>query len=477
MPINESKMAQAIYDTLFTAFTAPPKGFNSGAVSQADKTYLTLNWPGQQLDVAQFANPWSPVNPQGVVSATENFSRLVDDIPSIYPVTSPNGNRVSQVYELVTNAKVVPPPENPAAKAAYDKAFNFLNTDGTSYDDDGKPIKIKVDSPIYANYKRKLIAYNNAVVALMANYFQYDMTQPEAQRKWSLLGPTFQSAVQSALNDLQNAQQTKIEDALATLSQSSDNQVGQAFKQARDQFTMMKRAGITDPTKPWWPTYATPANWFAPNAAAEWTNVTINSGSLQTSEHSDFQSSTASANASWGLWSGGGSFNKEDGHQKMSKDTDSLTVSFSFARISIDRPWLNYLLFSLKGWSIQAYAAGEISNGSRVQDVKVPFPLLSTSFIAVRNLKITAKWAHEDSSLITSKISGSASIGWGPFSIGGSYSHSSTDKKFNSSFDGQTISNDGLQIIGWVNTITPFSPPESAQGIKLPALDKQAEEA
>jgi len=158
----------------------------------------------------------------------------------------------------------------------------------------------------------------------------------------------------------------------------------------------------------------------------------------------------------------------------MSKDTDSLTVSFSFARVTINRPWLNFMLFGLKGWSIQDQNPGEISNGSRIQDSKVPFPMLSTSFIVVRNLKITAKWAHEDSSLITSKISGGASIGWGPFSVGGSYSHSSSDKKFQSSFDGQTISNDGLQIIGWVNTITPFSPPDrpQAQGMKLPELDK-----
>jgi len=459
MPVNESKMMQAVYDTLFSAFTNPPKGFNSGAVSQGDKTYLTLNWPGQQIDISQFANPWSPQNTSGSTAATENFSRMVDSIQSIYPVSSPNGNKVTQIYQNVTNATVVPPPEDPAAKAEYDKAFNFLHTDGTDYDDSGKPITVKVDSPVYANYKRKLTAYNNAVTGLMANYFQYDMSKPEDQRKWSLLGPTYQSAVQSALNDLQNAQQTKVEDALATLAQSSNNQVGQVFKQARDQFTAMKRAGLVDPTSNWWPTYASPGNWFAPNAAQEWTNVTINSGSLHTSEHSDFSSTTAGARASWGLWHGGGDFSKQDEHQSMSKDTESLSVSFKFARVSIDRPWMNFELFSLNGWSLGGYDPGGLSNGSREQTLKAPFPLLSTSFIAVRDLQISADWGHEDSSYVSSSLKTSASVGWGPFAVSGSYAHSSTDKKFNSSFDGRTISNDGLQIIGWVNTITPFSPP------------------
>jgi hypothetical protein len=460
MAVNEAQIMQAIYDNLFAAFTNPPQGFNGAAVSQKDKTYLTLNWPGQQIDVAQFANPWSPSNPTGSTTATELFSRLVDDSQSIYPVASPNGNKLSGMYKLVVNAQVVPPPLDPQAKAAYDQAYALLTADGTDYDDSGKPITVKVDSPMYSNYKRKLVAYNNAVVALMANYFQYDLTKPEDQRKWSLLGPTFQSAVQSALNDLQNAQQTRIEDALSTLAQSSNNQVGQAFKQARDQFTMMQRAGVADPTSVWWPSYAQPANWFAPNAASEWTNITVDSKSLKTEEHSDFTKTTASAHASWGLWNGGGEFDKEDSHQSMSKDTSALTVSFKFARITIDRPWLNFLLFSLGGWSMgEAFGPGTISNGTREQPDNEPMPMLSTSFIAVRELRITANWGHEDSSLVTSKLTTSASVGWGPFAVSGSYSNSTSDKKFASTFDGKTISNDGLQIIGWVNTITPSSPP------------------
>ena len=470
MAVNETQIMQAIYDNLFAAFTSPPQGFNGAAVSQKDKTYLTLNWPGQQIDVAQFANPWSPNNSTGSTTATELFARLVDDNQSIYPVASPNGNRLSQVYESVVNAQVVPPVASPQAKAAYDKAFAFLTANGTDYDDNGKPITVKVDSAVYGNYKRKLLAYNNALVALMANYFQYDLTKPEDQRKWSLLGPTFQSAAQSALNDLQNAQQTKVEDALAVLSQSSTNQVGQAFKQARDQFNMMKRAGVADPTSNWWPSYAQPANWFAANAAAAWTNITVDSKSLKTEEHSDFSKSTAGVQASWGLWSAGGSFSKEDEHTSMAKDTSSLKVSFKFARITIDRPWLNFLLFGLGGWSMgEAFAPGSISNGTREQPSGDTMPMLSTSFIAVRDVQITAEWGHEDSSMVKSQLSTSASVGWGPFAISGSYANGSSDKHFASTFDGKTITNNGLQIIGWVNTITPASPP-LLKAVPQPAL-------
>jgi hypothetical protein len=300
------------------------------------------------------------------------------------------------------------------------------------------------------------------------------LTKPEDQRKWSLLGPTFQSAVTSALNDLQNAQQTQIESALATLAQSSTNQAGQVFKQARDQFTAMQRAGVADPTSNWWPSYAQPANWFAPNAATSWTTITVDSTSLKTEEHSDYTKISSGAQASWGLWNVGGSFNKEDGHQNMSKDTSSLKVSFKFARISIDRPWLNFLLFSLGGWSMNnAFQPGGISNGSREQPNNEAMPMLTTSFIAARDVQITADWGHEDSSLITSKLSTSASVGWGPFAISGSYGKETSDKSFASTFDGKTITNNGLQIIGWVNTITPMSPPKLTAAAS-PAADSVA---
>lgn len=460
MSINQTAMLEAIYDTLFSAFTSPPTGANGEGASQADKTYLTLEWPGLQIDVAQFANPWSPSNPTGSTEATENLSFLVDKAQSLNPITSQNGQNVSDIYGLVVTATVVPPPEDPDAQKAYDQAIAYLQTDGTDYDDAGKPITIKVDSPVYANYKRKKIAYDNAVANLMSKYFQYDMSKPEDQRKWSLLGPTLIDPVNTAWSDWINAQKTKVESELAVLAQSSNNQVGVAFNNAQQQFNLLRRASLTDLGKDYWASYASPGNWFSSAAADEWTEVTINSGSLHTSEHSDCTSMSTGGHASWGLWSVGGSFSKEDSHHSQSKTTENLSLTFKFARIDITRPWLNFLLFNINGWSLgAAYAAGGLSNGTKDQQDQ-PFPLLPTSFIAVRDLKITADWGEEDSSFVSSTISSKSTGGYGPFAISGSYSSSSEDKKFDSEWDGRTISNPGLQIIGWINTIVPHCPPQ-----------------
>ena len=216
-----------------------------------------------------------------------------------------------------------------------------MQTDGTDYDDTGKAIKIKVDSPVYANYKRKKKAYDDAVLKMMTTYFKYDMTNSKDQREWSLIGPTFIDAVNTAWDDWNNAQKTKIEDKLAVLAQSSNNQVGLAFNAAKSQFNLLRRASLTSPGKNYYASYASPGNWFAQAASEEWTEVTIDSASLKTSQHSDFTNINAGGKASWGLWSVGGSFDKQDSHQSMSQETKSLKVTFKFARIDITRPWLN----------------------------------------------------------------------------------------------------------------------------------------
>ena len=169
MSINQDQMLQAIYDTLFSAFTSPPAQAQGQGGSQADQTYLTLEWPGLQINVSDFANPWSPQNPQGSTEATENLSFLVDKVQSLNPIYSANGQNISDIYNLVVNAQVVPPPLDQKAKEQYDAAIAFLQADGTDSDDEGKPITIKVDSPVYMKYKKMKKAYDNAVVSMMSN--------------------------------------------------------------------------------------------------------------------------------------------------------------------------------------------------------------------------------------------------------------------------------------------------------------------
>lgn len=82
------------------------------------------------------------------------------------------------------------------------------------------------------------------------------------------------------------------------------------------------------------------------------------------------------------------------------------------------------------------------------------------AFIIAKDIKIRAEFSHEDAEFIKQAVTGRASVGFGPFSIGGSYGYGKTEEKLNSDFQNGTIKVPGMQIIAWVSRVVPFSPQE-----------------
>jgi hypothetical protein len=458
MPINNQKMLQSIYDTLFSGYILPPEGSSFQGADPAKSVYLALEWPGLPILPDDVANQWSPTNTKGLMSKTEKFSRLVDKIPATSPMFTSTGNTVSNLYKAIANAQVTPPPENAEEKKAYESADKLIWTEGKDYDDSGKEVTVKKPHPMYLAYKKARLLYSNELSKFLAQYLTYDMAKPEDQQKWARLGPSLRVPVDSAMDDWDAAHKTRIEDALATLAQSSDNQVGVVFREAQSRLKLLEKAGLSD-ANAWYASYATPTNWFATSAADIWTEGTVSSQKYEKNEHSDYTEMKVEAKATWGLWSGSGGFSKADSHEQMDETTDDLEVSFKYAKVDIERPWLNALLFGLKGWHTTGAQKGGYSNGTK--NNPGIFPLLPVAFIAVRDVKISAKWGRKDEELIKHKLATNAKIGWGPFSIGGSYESGSSDKKVKSTFDGRTISNDGLQILAWISSVVPECPPEN----------------
>lgn len=127
MLINQAAIIQAIYDTIFAAYTQPPV-LGLPAPSQAD-VFLCLEWPGQQIDSAQFQNPWSPQNLSGSPLATEMFTNLVNAVPAIASTYRDSGVTVEEMYSILLSG--VPDSleelSNPLTTAFYNakKVFDF----------------------------------------------------------------------------------------------------------------------------------------------------------------------------------------------------------------------------------------------------------------------------------------------------------------------------------------------------------------
>ncbi|KYF55943.1 hypothetical protein BE04_06760 [Sorangium cellulosum] len=119
-----------------------------------------------------------------------------------------------------------------------------------------------------------------------------------------------------------------------------------------------------------------------------------------------------------------------------------LGISFKLCRVNIRRHWLKLALLSTRNWYVFNTARGTYSTG-RLDDNPGVFPLLPTSLIAIRDLKITASWSPGDRQNIHRAAS------FGPFNLLGA------------TVNANTLEVRGMQIIAWISRLMPLMPPMS----------------
>jgi hypothetical protein len=162
---------------------------------------------------------------------------------------------------------------------------------------------------------------------------------------------------------------------------------------------------------------------------------------------------------SFGGGAGGGST-----YQHQESDVSNIEVKFDYLRVRIERPWLVQDIFGYKFWTwSKTVGFSYISDGGNlgIDPPQRPIgrmPFLPTHFILVKNVELSANFSHNDSTFIASQISARASAGWGPFSISGSYSESTTEQYTHASFDGTTLKIAQPQIIAFAGTLLPKTP-------------------
>src|SRR5262249_19459420 len=122
----------------------------------------------------------------------------------------------------------------------------------------------------------------------------------------------------------------------------------------------------------------------------------------------------------------------------------NIDMSFEHCVVTLHRPWWPEVFLMLKHWFVPGYECAEFSDGSGSEDSGL-LPVLTSGFVAIRNLKISTKWSSDD----LEAMQGSASFG--PFSLVGRTYDAGTG----------TLSSPGIQIIGWFCEALPILPPES----------------
>lgn len=487
MSFNEQQLMQAIYDLIYDSLTQAPPGTGRAAAT-SETTYLTLAFPGVGLDETQLANPWSPTNPGGLPASAESLAMFTDAVPVLSPVYADSGISLDSIYGQIVSANVAPPaappPTPPAAppagtpglrplmphgpvaladagvsrttqpadlfKAAtatlsprVRSSLALLYTEGAGVDAAGKPIRVVTETPRYRDYLDKRAAYDAIATSYMADVLQHKVS--------STAPPP--PEVMAAFQTLEGTQPDEVEAALSTTDGSAQSSVVGLFSSARLTYELTRRGSLFQPGLFWHMCQALPGNWLEPSAV--FAQVTLSSDTLRLNTASRFLASRVAV---------GGLLRQRLGEhapwtpRPLPLDGTRIRISYRFARVEIRRPWLDFSLLSLGGWSMPGRPRNALSTGS-LKDNPGLFSLLPTSMIVARDVQISAQWPREAADQIQTALSGAGQVSFGPFALSGASARPGTARLLKPRFDGLTLSMPQLQHIGWLNQVVPACPP------------------
>ena len=449
MALDEN-IALSLYDRMLQVVTGKDPGAGLPSAFDNDTTQLIMAQRGMVLNGADYRNAWSPGNTAGSQEATSLIASLVDDIPGDEATWSPTQRKVSQVYsDLVNNVHVTEPPPSPEIQAARDRANAVLFEKGT--DDEGRTV---VKKTALADAEAKAFAaYQDAYTTYVATWAAA-MADENLRRVWPMTGPTAVAKVRRAWLDWAAAGRDQIQAAKAELAALNEGQVSRVFEQAQWLVNAYKFTVETE-LEPVLRSRIQPSDW-ASSDASSWPTYSFSSSDVKTEHTSEATSWGAKAGVSLGLWSFGGGADHSSSQEHLGSETTNIGISFKWRICPIQRPWMDATVFSLPNWDLGSLApkGGISDNGDGLM------PLIPSALLIVRDVTITGAWSQTDSDHIASATSGSVSAGWGPFSVSGSYSHSSTKDTFHAQKTDQGFFIPDIQVLGYVCTKVPFCPPQ-----------------
>jgi hypothetical protein len=459
-PEMEQKVLAALYDRLWDAITYSPGGGKTDVFNK--QTSFVQFSKGEALRGEDFVNAAAPINPRGNLNAAEAFASMVDVVPLVQADYAPSATRLSQAYGDIVRGANSNVTTNPDQQKIYNQAYNYLNTTTTITEFDGSETTQTGPSRVLNTYLANRDAYANALSGYRLAYTGYDLDEPQQQREWQARAPALQAALDRTWSLWRGEGATQVERALAALDTTINSAVRNVLEEARQTLVQAALTTSTGGGTKWYLSYALPSDWSGPGGAENLTAITLDSSNLQSESSSRFDSYGGGASWSAGLWSVGGSAAGSSGSSSFHMSADKLKLSAKLGLVRIYRPWLNDLIFRMNSWFVEGIDKNGISNGQLQGNEHGALPLIPTAFVIGRDIAIEADFTTEDKTHVEKAISGSASVGWGPFRVSGNYAHSSSKDTFKSTFNGGTLRIPGIQVLGWVSEIVPASPPQNA---------------
>lgn len=446
-----------------------------------DGFYISFLAAGQPVNKDDFLHPWkigsvdiAPVEPvPGVVPVDMNSKASLRNVCEFVDkrlqfkgdsLCETVSSHISSAYRLIIDSASAKPLEiaiPPELQKQLDAAHKLLRTPN---EDDPTVFDKSATKRQYEKYQK---LWQAAVIAYSTAY-NAAMKDPVARNSWPDVGGTYFQSVTDAINDWEEYGRRSDVEAAENLIASQGKDAAVEFiassKKMIDPVTGVYSKDVGGGAKVLY-TEIFPSNWCDPNADG-WTSYHFDSSETHQDYSEDSTSYGGGAGINLGFWSASANAQHSEATQKHELSSDSLKISFEYAIVDVNRPWMDTLFFRLNNWYLPGQKANAISDSSESQLSKIIkdvnnewwLPTVTSKLILVRNLVICNEHFMEAYQASQESTKAGGSFGWGPFSISGNYGKDSS--KLVKDDDGQAVGLGvkGVQLIGFISEIIPSSP-------------------
>jgi hypothetical protein len=309
----------------------------------------------------------------------------------------------------------------------------------------GEIREITEDGPILVAYKLKQQAYLAASATYKhAQISFFNAESADAVNTWRFMADDLRQAVRTANDDwVTNGYKNEVEAMAAYINQVSERDMATVKANIEDNFRQGRQTG---PDGAFYYTSVIPGDFMT---AGGWTNFEFNESSYSQYASQESSSWGGRAGFGFGLWSVGAGASGSSAQTQESLDTSNFKMSFEVTQVPIARGWFDPGFLTGKAWKwSKDYFGDDLSDGQMAPSGRlVAYP---TTALFIRNVVIHSDTFHSNRSTYESHLKAGGRVGWGPFSIGGRYSHDGGTQNSGWSFDGKDLRVNGLQLIGFM---------------------------
>jgi hypothetical protein len=203
-----------------------------------------------------------------------------------------------------------------------------------------------------------------------------------------------------------------------------------------------------------------PANFAKSNSWTKFSFTSTDDKHYSSSSTNSFSAGGAGVVQPGVLLMGSGSASVNQG--KVTVDRSSFAMTFEICEVPIVRPWLKTNFLTSKTWRFaqgnQGYKDKFLSDGMRPPHADSMLLAIPTALIFIRNLRITSKNSQDIAKSIKTAAAGGGGVSTGIFSLGGNVSTGGCVNSRTHTTDGQSITIQGMQCIGFKCHLLPKSP-------------------